>query len=81
MKKLPLEQRKLSTTVAMSQLALSKLDIMCENMRASRSSIVESAVGFYFRWYQTYGPDHEDWIDEDPHEITNEEKEIATNEN
>lgn len=77
MKKLPLEQRKLSTTVAMSQLALSKLDVMCENMRASRSSIVESAVSFYFRWYQTYGPDREDWIDEDPHEIPDNVSEVG----
>jgi hypothetical protein len=66
MKKLPLEQRKVSTTVALSQLALGKLEIMSDRMQDSRSGIVEAAIGLYYRFYQVYGPDRADWEDDNP---------------
>ena len=67
MKKLPIEQRKVSVTVALSQLALGKLEIMSDRMQDSRSGIVEAAIGLFYRYYQVYGPDRSDWEDDDPH--------------
>lgn len=66
MKKLPIEQRKVSVTVALSQLALGKLEIMSDRMQDSRSGIVEAAIGLFYRFYQGYGPDRADWEDDDP---------------
>ena len=81
MKKLPLEQRKVSTTVALSQLALGKLEIMSDRMQDSRSGIVEAAIGLYYRFYQVYGPDRADWEDDDPQapEIPDDVSEIGYN--
>ena len=67
MKKLPIEERKLSTTVALPRAALEKLDIMSDRMQESRSGIVEQAISLFYRFYQTYGPDRSDWEGDDPH--------------
>lgn len=66
MKRIPIEKRKVSTTVALSPVALSKLEIMCEDMERNRSFIVEDAIDLYYRFFQQYGPDRADWQDEDP---------------
>lgn len=81
MKKLPIEQRKVSVTVALSQLALGKLEIMSDRMRDSRSGIVEAAINLYYRFYQTYGPDRSDWEDDDPQppEIPDDVSEVGYN--
>ena len=47
MKKLPIEERKVSTTFALSPMALRMLDTMSDAMRSSRSGIVDAAIGFY----------------------------------
>ena len=81
MKKLPIEQRKVSVTVALSQLVLSKLEIMSDRMQDSRSGIVEAAISLYYRFYQVYGPDRADWEDDDPHlpEIPDDVSEVGYN--
>ena len=66
MKRIPIQKRKVSTTVALSPVALSKLEIMCEDMERNRSFIVEDAIGLFYRFFQQYGPDKDDWITEDP---------------
>lgn len=66
MKRIPIQKRKVSTTVALSPVALSKLEIICEDMGRNRSFIVEDAIDLYYRFFQQYGPDKDDWIVEDP---------------
>ena len=66
MRRIPLEKRKVSTTVALYPDALSKLETMCEDMERNRSFIVEDAINLYYRFFQVYGPDKDDWITEDP---------------
>lgn len=68
-KRVPNEERRVSTTFAVSQNTLRLIDTMSEHMDISRSGIVNDAIGFYYRWFLVYGPDRSDWIDEDPHEI------------
>lgn len=81
MKKLPIEQRKVSVTVALSQLALGKLEIMSDRMSDSRSGIVEEAIGLFYRYYQVYGPDRSDWEEDDPQppEIPDDVSEVGYN--
>lgn len=81
MKKLPIEERKLSTTVALSRVALEKLNIMSDRMQDSRSGIVEQAIGLFYRFYQVYGPDRSDWEDDDPQppEIPDDVSEVGYN--
>lgn len=69
-KRVPNEERRVSTTFAVSQNTLRLIDTMGENMGLSRSGVVNSAIGFYYRWFLVYGPNRSDWIDEDPHEIS-----------
>lgn len=52
MKKLPIEERKVSVTVAMSQETLKRLDSLSESFNCSRSSIISEAIRAYFEDYQ-----------------------------
>lgn len=67
--RIPNEKRKVSTTFAVDQDTLRLVETMAEKMGYSRSGVVTSAIGFFYRWFLVYGPDREDWIDEDPHNI------------
>lgn len=66
MKRIPIEKRKVSTTVALHPDSLSKLETMCKGMEKNRSFIVEEAINLYYRFFQVYGPDKDDWITDDP---------------
>lgn len=75
MKRIPIEKRKIPTTLALTMTALSKLDLVADGMDQSRSSVVEAAIGFYYRWFQVYGPDRADWPDEDPCDLSEADEE------
>ena len=81
MKRIPIEKRKVSTTIALSPTALSRLELICGAMDMSRSAIAEDAIELYYRFYLQYGPDRADWQDEDPlpPEIPDDVSEIGYN--
>ena len=66
MKRIPIEKRKVSTTIALSPTTLSRLELICGAMDMSRSAVAEDAIELYYRFYLQYGPDRADWQDEDP---------------
>lgn len=56
-----------ANVVSLSSEVLSRLNRMSENMRMNRSSIIEEALVLYYRFFLQYGPDPNDWDDDDPH--------------
>lgn len=50
-KRVPNEERRVSTTFAVSQSSLRLIDTMGEYMGLSRSGVVNSAIEFYYRWF------------------------------
>lgn len=65
-KRVPNEERRVSTTFAVSQNTLRLIDTMSEILGLSRSGIVNVAISFYHRWLVC----ESGRIDEDPHEIS-----------
>lgn len=81
MKRIPIEERKVSTTIALTPATLSTLETMCDRMNLSRSSVTEQAIGLFYRYFLVYGPDRADWEDDDPQppEIPDDVSEIGYN--
>lgn len=59
-KRVPYEERRVSTTFAVSQNTLRLIDTIGKNIGISRSGVVNIAIDFYYRWLV---------LDEDPHSL------------
>ena len=58
------EEKRRPVSVSLSPGCIRRLDIMCEDIM-SRSAVIEDALSLYWRFFQTYGPNRSDWLDDD----------------
>lgn len=48
MKRIPIEKRKVATTIALSPETVERIDKLAEKLKSSRSSIVAEAINMFF---------------------------------
>lgn len=57
MRRIPVEKRKVTTTIALSYETIERIDKLAEKLKRSRSSIVAQAINNYFEVYDQYEED------------------------
>lgn len=58
MRRIPVEKRKVTTTIALSYDTIERIDKLAERLKRSRSSIVAQAINNYFEVYEQYEDEH-----------------------